>query len=194
MRKPQPLLPLLRSRVQGDLLALLYLHPDKDYTVAETAAAIHASAKGVYTEVARLTETGYISEVRRGGTRVLRAPDDSPLTPALTDLLALTYGPLPVLTDLLTGVEGVQEAYIYGSWAARYEGVYGGIPNDIDVLVIGTPDREAVYDAAGEAERQLRREVNVSFIDPAEWDSPNPADTFLRAIRERPLVKLEASR
>jgi hypothetical protein len=43
-----------------------------------------------------------------------------PVSRPLTDLLAVTYGPLPVLTDLLSEVAGVDQAYIYGSWAARY--------------------------------------------------------------------------
>lgn len=37
---PLPLLPLLRSRVQGDFLALTFLHPDDEYSVGETAARI----------------------------------------------------------------------------------------------------------------------------------------------------------
>jgi hypothetical protein len=32
----------------------------------------------------------------------------------LTDLLAVTYGPLPVLADLLADVAGVSAAFIYG--------------------------------------------------------------------------------
>ena len=45
-----------------------------------------------------------------------------PVSRPLTDLLAVTYGPLPVLNDLLAGVEGITQAFIYGSWAARYLG------------------------------------------------------------------------
>jgi hypothetical protein len=40
---PSWLLPLLRSRVTGALLALLYLHPDRDYSLAEAGKAIGAS-------------------------------------------------------------------------------------------------------------------------------------------------------
>ena len=38
---------------------------------------------------------------KRGNLRLIRAVTDSPLTRPLTDLLAVTYGPLPVLSDLL---------------------------------------------------------------------------------------------
>ncbi len=122
---------------------------------------------------------------------MLRAETGSPVSRALTDLLAVTYGPLPVLTDLLSGIPGVEKAYIYGSWAARYLGEPGLVPKDIDVLVIGNADADDLYDVARKAEQRLEREVNVNLISPRYWDAPDPADSFMRHVRERPLVKLE---
>src|SRR5215469_3485140 len=89
---PHPLLPLLRSRVQGDLLALLYLHPDRDYSLTEAAALVDASVKTVHTEASRLIAAGFVSDSRRGNVRLLRAVTDSPVSRPLTDLLAVTYG------------------------------------------------------------------------------------------------------
>src|SRR5690348_2202520 len=113
---PPPLLPLLRSRVQGDLLALLYLHPERDYSLTEAATAIGASVKAVHTEASRLIAGGFISDSRRGNIHLIRAVTDSPVSRALTDLLAVTYGPLPIMNDLLAGAGGVERAFIYGSW------------------------------------------------------------------------------
>ncbi|MGH3155288.1 MAG: hypothetical protein ACRDNF_01735 [Streptosporangiaceae bacterium] len=109
----------------------------------------------------------------------------------LTDLLAVTYGPLPVLADLLSGVAGVEQAYIYGSWAARYLGEPGSVPQDVDVLAVGTASDDDLYDVARRAEFCLGREVNISGVSPQYWDGPDPADSFMRHVRERPLVKLE---
>ena len=50
------------------------------------------------------------------------------------------HRPLPVLSQLLACVPGINAAYIYGSWAARYHHEPGGPPNDLDVLVIGAAD------------------------------------------------------
>lgn len=188
-----PLLPLLRSRLQGDLLALLYLHPDRDYTIAEIADAVSASTKAVHAEAARLMEAGYITSTRRGNMHLLRAVGDSPAARPLTDLLAVTYGPLPVLSDLLAGIPRVQAAYIYGSWAARYCGEPGPFPNDVDVLVIGDADRDALYDAAEQARHRLGRDVSIHLVPPSSWADPDPADPFLRHIRERPLVSLDVA-
>jgi hypothetical protein len=98
-----PLLPLLRSRVTGALLALLYLHPDRDYSLAEAGKVVGASPKVMSTEADRLVTAGLVRETRRGRARLLRAETSGPVARPLTDLLAATYGPLPVLSDLRKG-------------------------------------------------------------------------------------------
>jgi hypothetical protein len=184
------LLPLLRSRVQGDLLALLYLHPDRDYSLTEAAALIGASVKAVHTEASRLTAAGFVRDSRRGNVHLLRAATDTPVSRPLTDLLAVTYGPLPVLNDLLADVEGITHAFIYGSWAARYLGEPGPVPGDVDVLVVGTADPDDLDEIARTAQNRLGRPVDIRRIRPAAWASPDPADPFLASVRERPLVQL----
>lgn len=185
-----PLLPLLRSRVQGDLLALLYLHPNRDYSLTEAAALIGASVKTVHTEASRLIAAGFVRDSRRGNVRLLRAVTDTPVSRPLTDLLAVTYGPLPVLNDLLADVEGITQAFIYGSWAARYLGEPGPVPGDVDVLVVGTADPDDLDEIGRAAQSRLGRPVDIRRIRPAAWASPDPADPFLASVRERPLVEL----
>ncbi|MBK5250666.1 MAG: hypothetical protein JJE50_14750, partial [Actinomycetales bacterium] len=79
-------------------------------------------------------------------------------------------------------------AYVYGSWAARWHGEVGPAPGDVDVLVVGTPDRDAVYDALEGIDSALGREVNVTFVTPERWAAGD--ETFLTALRDRPLVRL----
>ena len=175
MRTPSPpLLPLLRSSAQGDLLALLYLHPDREYSLTEAAALIGVSVKTVHTEASRLVAAGFARDSRRGNVRLLRAVTGTPVSLPLTDLLAVTYGPLPVLTDLLAGAPGITAAFIYGSWAARYRGEPGPIPQDIDVLVVGTADRDDLEETARAAGDKLVRPVDIRRVSPAAWSATRP--------------------
>lgn len=134
------MLPLLRSRAQGDLLALLYLHPDQEYSLTQAAVLIGTSTKSVHVEAGRLVSSGLVLNRKVGPTRLLRAATDSILARPLTELLAMTYGPLPVLTELLAQVAAVSQAFIYGSWATRHFGEPGPAPQDVDVLVVGAVD------------------------------------------------------
>ena len=89
------MLPLLRSRAQGDLLALLFLHPEREYSLTEAAALIGASVKTAHTEASRLVAAGFVSDSRRGNVRLLRAETGTPVSRPLTDLLAGTAGSAP---------------------------------------------------------------------------------------------------
>ena len=192
MRTPPPaLLPLLRSHVQGELLALLYLHPDSEYSLTDAAKHIGVTPRAVHAEASRLVASGLILDRRVGNTRMLRAADGTPLTRPLTDLLAVTYGPLPVLTDAFRSVLGVLRVYIYGSWAARYSGEIGTVPVDVDVLVIGTSDLDDLEEVARRSEPVLGREVNIRRVRPQLWDAEGAPDPFLDSVRSKPLVELD---
>lgn len=184
------LLPILRSAFQGELLAWLYLHPEQEYSLEELARRFGVSGPTAGREANRLAEAGLIRERRRGRLRLLRAEADGPLARPLTELLALTYGPLPVLREEFATLAGIHEAYIYGSWAARYQGERGPVPNDIDVLAIGSPNLDDLDEVAEKAERRLRREVNIRRVRPRVWRESDPADPFLTTVRSRPLVKI----
>ncbi len=183
-------LPLLRTPLLGELLAWLYLHPDEQWSVTDLAKRFDMSQSAVSREADRLVESRLVAERRRGNLRLLQANLDGPLARPLTDLLALSYGPKAVLGDLLAGIPGIEEAYVYGSWAARYSGEAGPIPRDIDVLIVGHADDDAVFDAARAAERVLGREVNVRVVRPTTWRS-NSGDPFLASVHARPLVPID---
>ena len=192
MQGPPPaLLPLLRTPFQGQLLAWLYLHPEEETSLTEIASRFGVSSATASREADRLVEAELINARRHGNLRLLRANVAGRLAGPLTELFSLTYGPIAILGDLVLPLAGVEEAHIYGSWAARYSGERGGVPNDVDVLVVGNPDEDELYEAARKAEQFLGREVNVHRVSPDRWREPGK-DPFLTSVRSRPTVRLEA--
>ncbi|MGG7507071.1 ArsR family transcriptional regulator [Plantibacter sp. YIM 135249] len=181
--------PLLRSDTQGHLLAQLLLTPERNRTLTELAAAVGTTMPTVHREVERLIESGFATERRSGRNRYISANTEHPLYTPVRQIIEYAYGPRAVLPPLLAPIAGVDEAYVYGSWAARLSGEPGPDPADIDVLVIGRPDRSAIYDAAAEASERLSRDVNIRSVSRAGWDSE--ADAFIRTLKSRPLVPLD---
>ena len=186
-----PLLPLLRSQTQGALLAHLYLHPYDEYSLIDLARRLGVSVKTIHHEADRLTEAGFLKSRRVGNVRLVSADTTHRLTRPLTDLLAATYGPEPVMTDLLHGVQGVDGAYIYGSWAARRAGQPGPVPADLDVVVVGSADLDVLSDIEGTARGRLGFDVNIQRVSQAAWDAVD--DPFLKHLRDQPLVELPIS-
>src|SRR5256885_8284490 len=95
MKTSPSLLPLLRSRMQGELLALVLLHPDREYSITELAEACGVSVTAVLREVERLTEGGILEDRRGGRGRLGEAPTDTPPFPPVGDPTAVTLRPLP---------------------------------------------------------------------------------------------------
>ncbi len=184
---PPPLLPVLRSRLQAELLTLVLLAPGREWTLTELARRVGASVSSAQREVNRAEQTGVISSRRLGNTRLVKAAH-SPLTGPLTELLLRSFGPRQVLAEELAGLDGIEAAYLFGSWAARYAGQEGRAPADLDVLIIGRPDRDALDEAAQRAGARLAREVNVTIRSLQWWR--DGADSFHAEVTRRPLVPL----
>ena len=187
--RTNPLLPLLRSQTQGLMLAELYLHPDREFSLTDLASRTGSNVKTMHTEANRLTEAGFIKGHKVGNVRMLSADTTHRLAGPLGGLMIATYGPEPVLAELLGGQPNVRDAFIFGSWAARSAGIAGGIPQDIDVVVVGRPDRDQIFEIAEMAQKKLGVEVNIRVVRPERWDNPD-GDHFTLHVQDSPLVRL----
>jgi predicted nucleotidyltransferase len=82
----------------------------------------------------------------------------------LRDLLESAFGPVPLLRGALEHVAGVEAVAIFGSFAQRLADHPGLPPDDVDVLVVGSPDLGAVYDACRRVAREVDRPVNPTVF------------------------------
>jgi len=184
------LLPILRSQQQGELLARLLGDPELEVSLTDLAGLVEAPVSSVYREIERAETAGLVVSRRIGNTRLVRANTDSPYFSGLADVLVRAFGPPEVLADVLAGIDKIDSAYIFGSWAARFQGDSGERPvADIDVLVLGEPDRTDLYAAASAAEARLGRLVQVT-VRAAGWLQTGTGN-FHATVSQRPLVPIE---
>jgi predicted nucleotidyltransferase len=173
------------------LLACVYLQPDRPATIAEIARELELDDGGLTREADRLERAGLIRSERVGRSRTLHPNESSPYYDDLLGLLMTAFGPATVVGPALSGIAGIERAYLFGSWAARYAGEQGDAPNDIDVLVVGTPDRGEVYRAADALADTLRREVNPTIVSRERWESEE--EGLIRDVIHAPLIELDLS-
>lgn len=187
--KTPPLLAILRSQQQGEILALLLGDPDLELSLTEIASRTRAPYPSVHREVERAERAGLVKTRKVGNTRLARANADSPYFVGLADVLTRAFGVPAVVAEVLRDVRGVSEIYIYGSWAARQAGRPGTRPvGDIDVLLLGDPDRDQLYDVLGVAKQRLGRSVEVTIRD-ADW-LESGSGPFHQTVTSRPLVRI----
>jgi predicted nucleotidyltransferase len=185
VRSPaSPLLPVFRSRLQGEVLALLMGEPAREWTIEQLATATGQPYQTVASEVRRLDQGDLLLTRSIGRSKLVRANESSPYFGPLSQLVLMSFGPPLVVAEAFAGMPGMTQVLIFGSWAARYAGEPGPAPHDVDVLVIGTPDRDAAFEAARRAQGRLGREVNVTIRSQDQWD--NDDDGFTRQLRASP--------
>lgn len=180
------LAPLLRSDTQGRILARLLADPDHEYNLSELVRWAGSSMPTVQREVGRAELAGIVTSRKTGPTRLVRANVEHPLYAAVRQLVLGTYGPPTTIASAFKGISGVSAVILFGSWAARYLGEPGPAPNDIDVLVIGSPDRDQVDDAAEKAETDIGSPVQASIRSRSAWMSTSEA--FIQEVKSRPVV------
>jgi predicted nucleotidyltransferase len=94
-----------------------------------------------------------------------------------------------VIRVSLKKIEGIDEAYLYGSFAENQQDA----ASDMDVLVIGTPREEILAEAMRKLERQLGREINYTVLTRKEFESRRARkDAFLENVWHNKRVSLVA--
>lgn len=187
------LLPILRSRQQGEILTAVLGDLDAEVSLVSLAERLRLPYPSVHREIERAEEAGLVVSRRLGNLRLVRANPDSPYYTGLSDVLLKAFGPPVVIGTELAEVPGVQEAFIFGSWAARYHDQGGPRPvGDIDVLVLGEPDRDALYEATARAAARLGREVQATIRKPG-WLTTG-SGSFHDTVTSRPMVAVPLDR
>jgi len=161
------------------------LHPDAEYSLSELADTLGLPLTTVQREVTRLSTAGLLRERRVGRARLVSADPTSRFARPLAELVTLAFGPHLVIGEEFGVLDAIAVA-IYGSWAARYEGIPGRAPRDVDVLVIGEAARRDLYEAAERAEDRLRLPVNPILSSRSRWIAA--ADPLIQQIRSTPVV------
>ena len=162
-----PLLPVFRSRLQGELLALVLGAPAVEWTAEELSQRTGHPRHTVANELGGWRRPGVFAARMIGRSKLIRANADNPYYEPLSRLALMSFGPPQVIREELGAIDGIEQLFIFGSWAARYAGKQGPAPHDVDVLIIGAPDRDEVYEAPaahriGWAARSIRRSARPS--------------------------------
>lgn len=172
---------------------MLLGNPDSEFSLTEIAARTAAPHPSVFREVQRAEQAGLVTSRKVGNTRLVRANPSSLYYQGLADILVKAFGPPAVLSEALRSMSGIDGAFIFGSWAARHAGQPGlREVADIDLLILGTPDRDQLYEALDSVEKRLGRSVQATIRAPG-WLATGTG-AFHETVTSRPLVEIDLAR
>lgn len=176
---------LPRGRIAREALALLTASPGQDLHTREIARRITADAHPVQRALEHLLEAGVVESRRLGNLRLWSVNDQSPLVPAVRELLRRTAGVAERLRTTLPAIRGIQLAFLFGSYASGQDKA----GSDIDLFIAGAPDWKElsrVLLATGDA---AAREINPVVWSLDELERPTPTQRrFLGGLLRRPRI------
>jgi DNA-binding MarR family transcriptional regulator len=181
--------PILRSDTQGMILAQLFMNPGDDFSISELARQASTSAPTAMREVERLLESQLVVQRTIGRARLIQVNTKHELHDAIRKIVAFSYGPAAVLPAALYGIEGLEQAFLYGNYAAYLKREQTSDSPEIDLLLVGYMNRIDASNAAKRVESYLDRSVNVKFIGSQEWETES--SDFVVDVKKRPMFSLQ---
>ncbi len=177
----------LRSKTRQRLLAYYFTNPGARLHLRDLAKQIGVDPSNLSKELTRLEREGLFRSEVNGRQKYFLLNRQYPLFNEVRSIVAKTVGAVPLLAQSFNKVEGIHEAYLYGSFARDQQVA----SSDIDVLVIGKPDSDALEQIVRKLERQLGREINYTVSTPKEFQlRRSRKDTFLENVWHNKRVSL----
>jgi predicted nucleotidyltransferase len=180
----------LHSKARRLLLAYYFTNPTARHHLRELAKRLGVDPSNLSKELRRLEKDGlFVSEIN-GRQKYFALNRKYPLYGEVRRIVEKTIGAAPLLTQALKKVQGIKQAYLYGSFARNQQDA----ASDIDVLLIGTPKSEVLALAIQSLERQLGREVNYTVLGRKEFEARRARkDAFLENLWHNKHVPLLTS-
>ena len=169
----------LRSRARQRLLTFFFTNPAARLHLRDLAERLSVDPSNLSRDLRRLEREGLFRSEISGRQKYFRLNREYSLFREVRSIVGKTIGAVPLIGRALESLEGVEEAYLYGSFARHQQDA----ASDIDVLVIGNPSAQKMAEAARRLERQLAREINYTVMSRGEFEHRREQkDAFLESI------------
>ncbi len=177
---------LFSSKLRVELLSLFFGRPDEEFYVREIEKILGEDAGNISRELKHLEGIGLLASSKKGNLKYYLLNPKFPLYDELRSIIIKTKGAGGILREALSGMRGIDFAFIYGSFASGQE----TSRRDIDLMVIGTVTLERLIKRLKQPEETLGREINPSLYDLREIKERIRAqDPFIsRVMRESKIM------
>lgn len=156
---------LITSKTRVKILTLFLTHPDERFYFKNLIDRLDVPPTGLQSELKKFERIGLLESKREGNIKFYWVNKNFPIYEELKSIILKTVGLADALQEKLSEIGDVDSAFIFGSVAKNLEDV----KSDIDLMIIGDPDLDALNEVVSAAEKVLQREVNYTVFTPKEW-------------------------
>lgn len=177
----------LRSKVAIKLLDYYFLNPDAQHYINELARILGLDPKNTETKLKEFEKKGLLKSEFRGKERYFFLAKDNPVLEHYRQIFLKTYGIEKRLRDMIRGIKGLEQAYIFGSYATNKM----DSSSDIDILAIGSHSVLELQRVIAKMQKDTGREFNVTNLSQKEFEAKRKnKNPFISRVFKTKNVKL----
>ncbi len=177
----------LRSEITRKLLNYFFINPQENLYVNELSRKLSLDKRNLVKKLKELEKDGIIKSQIRGNIKLYSIDKSYPLYEEYKKIILKTIGVEDKLRRILTEVEGIKEAYIYGSYAKNKM----DINSDIDLLIIGDHEISLLQKNLNKLQREIDREINPVSMDELEFKNRvKKKDPFISEVLRNKHIQL----
>ena len=176
---------MLFGKAREAVIGVLFSEPDRPLHVRDIARRSGFSAQTIGRELRQLAGAEVLTSEESGRQLFYRANPACPLFQELRSIAVKTWAVQGQMAAVLEPLEGIECAFIFGSYAA---GTQHG-RSDIDLLVIGNIDFAVLSEAMSGVSSLVGREISVKLYRPEEWGrKQGEGNSFLLGVAQGPKI------
>lgn len=177
----------LNSKIAQVILGYFFLHETEKLYLNEMVKKFGFDKRNTFKILKKFVEEGIFISEKRGKETYYSLNKEYPLFKEIKGMVLKTYGIESLLKDSLKKIQGIEEAYIIGSYARNRIDV----TSDIDVLVIGQADTLKLNKEIAKIQKDINREINLINITRKELkEKMINKDPFIKNVFKNKKIKL----
>src|SRR3990167_7341580 len=154
----------LKSKITQAVLGWFMLHEEAELYVNEMARRLLLNQGNLDRKLKELEKNGILKSELRGKERYYSLNPSFPLFHEYKKIILKTVGLEHLLEEACQGVKGIQQAYIFGSYAKDQM----DSASDLDLLAVGNHNTLDLQKKISEIQRSIVREINLIQMSPPE--------------------------
>ncbi len=155
----------LRSKIAEKLLNHFFMNPVDRVYINELSRNLRVDKRNLVKKLRELEKEGILKSENRGNLKLYSINRNYPLYAEYKTIVFKTIGFEEKLRKLLEEIEGIKEAYLYGSYAMNKMDIH----SDIDLLVVGNHNLLSLQRNLNKLQQEIKREINIVNMDERDF-------------------------
>lgn len=172
------------SKNQQKILTYYLTNPTQNHYLRELATILEIDAGNLSRTIKTLVSEGFLNEEKKGNLKFFKINPQHHLYPDLKKIIFKTSGVQGALKQVLSKINGIDQAFIFGSFASGKTDEF----SDVDLMIIGQVNEDEVVEKITPLESRLGREINYIIFPPQDFKERKNDPFIKKVLKEKKIM------